>query len=261
MAKKPINVDQVQAIVKDYTTGLKGKVDVEQGKGLSTNDYDATAKGIVDSVTQNLGNKVDKVEGKGLSTKDYTEADQTKLSGIETGAQANKIEEVELNGTVFSVTGKKASGTIDVVSNSSLTETLGDYLKTDELSEYNYINQTALNNAIKDFVTSTTLSSSIADAIAALGTLFTFAAEPIITKSQMATLKSTAKKGTAYLVSDDNNHLVFFFGTDVSGTDENGFYDTGLHVDFSGYLNENSFATDEEVNQAIAAGKQAANQE
>ena len=36
-----------------------------------------------------LGNKVDKVSGKGLSTEDYTSEEKTKLSGIETGAEAN----------------------------------------------------------------------------------------------------------------------------------------------------------------------------
>lgn len=42
---------------------LDGKVDKVSGKGLSTNDYDNTAKGIVDTVTSNLANKVDKVTG------------------------------------------------------------------------------------------------------------------------------------------------------------------------------------------------------
>ena len=40
---------------------ISGKVDKETGKGLSTNDYDNTAKGIVDSVTTNLATKADKV--------------------------------------------------------------------------------------------------------------------------------------------------------------------------------------------------------
>lgn len=41
-------------------SGLADKVDKVEGKGLSTNDYDDTAKGIVDAVTTNLSTKVDK---------------------------------------------------------------------------------------------------------------------------------------------------------------------------------------------------------
>ena len=41
------------------------------------------------ATTAQLELKVDKVTGKGLSTNDYTNADATKLSGIETGAQVN----------------------------------------------------------------------------------------------------------------------------------------------------------------------------
>lgn len=40
-------------------------------------------------VTNNVSNKVDKVDGKGLSTNDYTNAEKTKLAGIESGAQRN----------------------------------------------------------------------------------------------------------------------------------------------------------------------------
>lgn len=41
---------------------------------------------------------VAKEEGKGLSTNDFTDAYETKLSGIETGAEVNAIETITLNG-------------------------------------------------------------------------------------------------------------------------------------------------------------------
>lgn len=48
--------------IKSYVTGaISGKVDKVTGKGLSTNDYDDSAKAIVDGVTAELGNKADKV--------------------------------------------------------------------------------------------------------------------------------------------------------------------------------------------------------
>ena len=79
-----------KGIVDGVTSALAGKVDKVEGKGLSTNDYDNTAKGIVDGVTTALAGKVDKVEGYGLSENDFTTTEKTKLAGI--SAEANKVE-------------------------------------------------------------------------------------------------------------------------------------------------------------------------
>lgn len=57
------NVDNTSDLNKPISTAtqtaLNGKVDTVVGKGLSTNDYDDTAKGIVDGVTSALAGKVD----------------------------------------------------------------------------------------------------------------------------------------------------------------------------------------------------------
>lgn len=45
-----------------------------------------------------LATKVDKEDGKQLSTNDYTTTEKNKLAGISSGAQANVIETVQLNG-------------------------------------------------------------------------------------------------------------------------------------------------------------------
>lgn len=58
------------------------------------------------------GKFVEKETGKGLSTNDYTTAEKTKLSGIETGAEVNVIENIEVNGVTGTVSGKTASVTI-----------------------------------------------------------------------------------------------------------------------------------------------------
>ena len=56
------NVDNTSDLNKPISTAtqtaLNGKVDTVAGKGLSTNDYDNTAKGIVDGVTTALAGKV-----------------------------------------------------------------------------------------------------------------------------------------------------------------------------------------------------------
>ena len=85
-----VALDTGKADESAVTTALEDKVDKVAGKGLSTNDYDNTAKGIVDGVTTALAGKVDKVAGKGLSTEDFTTAEKTKLAGI--SAEANKVE-------------------------------------------------------------------------------------------------------------------------------------------------------------------------
>lgn len=97
---------------------LNLKVDKEDGKGLSTNDYtteektklagieDGATKTIIDSslsststnpvenkaVNAALVTKVDKVNGKGLSTNDYTDTEKSKLAGIAEGANKTIID-------------------------------------------------------------------------------------------------------------------------------------------------------------------------
>lgn len=61
---------------------------------IATHEHDGYA--TVNYVTEQVGTKVDKVTGMGLSTNDYTDAEQTKLSGIEDGANKTIVDE-ELN--------------------------------------------------------------------------------------------------------------------------------------------------------------------
>ena len=56
--------------------------------------------------------KVDKENGKGLSSNDYTSAEKTKLSGIAEGAQVNVLEGIQKNGTTVSITNKIANITV-----------------------------------------------------------------------------------------------------------------------------------------------------
>jgi len=66
----------------------------------------AMAKYKTKEDTFNENKFVQKVAGKGLSTEDYTTAEQTKLSGVETGAQVNVIESISVNSTALTVTSK-----------------------------------------------------------------------------------------------------------------------------------------------------------
>ena len=63
----------------------------------------AIAQSKISGLTTDLSNKVDKLAGKGLSTEDYTTAEQTKLAGIETGAEVNAIEAITISGTSVTI--------------------------------------------------------------------------------------------------------------------------------------------------------------
>lgn len=54
---------------------------------------------LISKIKTALGGKVDVESGKGLSTNDYTSEEKSKLSGIASGAQANVIESIKVNGT------------------------------------------------------------------------------------------------------------------------------------------------------------------
>ena len=107
----------------DVDSKLGNKVDQDGNKVLSDNNYSNSDKAKVDAIPTNpkytdttydltpyaktadienkLGNKVDKINGKVLSTNDYTTAEKNKLSGIEVGAEKNKVNSV--NGQTGSV--------------------------------------------------------------------------------------------------------------------------------------------------------------
>lgn len=62
-----------------------------------------------------LDEKVDIVQGKGLSTNDYTDSDKQKLSGIDAGAEVNVLEGIKVNGTDAVITNKVASISVPIV--------------------------------------------------------------------------------------------------------------------------------------------------
>lgn len=67
---------------------------------------------LISKIKTALNGKVDAVSGKGLSTNDYTSAEKQKLSGIASGAQANVIESVKVNGTKLTPSSKAVDVTV-----------------------------------------------------------------------------------------------------------------------------------------------------
>lgn len=72
---------------------VKGSI-IDSDIAANANIAQSKIAGLGDS----LAGKVDVVDGKQLSTNDYTNDDKTKLNNIETGAQVNIIEHILLNG-------------------------------------------------------------------------------------------------------------------------------------------------------------------
>lgn len=75
------------------------------------------------------GKFVEKEAGKGLSTNDYTTNEKNKLGAIESGAEVNVIENIEVNGVTGTVSGKTASvtiqaGAIDTIKVNGTTQTI-----------------------------------------------------------------------------------------------------------------------------------------
>lgn len=97
-AGRTIKLDlSAYAKTADVNKSLKGKADQSTLTALETE---------VNKNTTAITGKVDKENGKGLSSNDYTDAEKSKLEGIAEGAQVNVIETVKVNGTALTLTDK-----------------------------------------------------------------------------------------------------------------------------------------------------------
>ena len=111
------NAAIAQSKINGLAEALEGKVDVEVGKGLSSNDYTTEEKtklaniedgaqtnviehillNDVEAIPHTVANVPKTVE---LSVKEFDDTSRAKLATIEENAQVNSIESISLNGTV-----------------------------------------------------------------------------------------------------------------------------------------------------------------
>lgn len=102
----------------------------DAGKTYAAKATTLEGYGITDAYTKTAANteldkKVDKETGKQLSTNDYTTAEKTKLTGIATGAEVNKIDAVKVNGIALGITDKAVN--IDLSNYATKSTTLAGY--------------------------------------------------------------------------------------------------------------------------------------
>ena len=137
--------------IQQNTTAIAGKVDKVTGKGLSTEDFTTAEKTklegietganktVVDSalsssstnpvqnkvIKESLDSKVDKVSGKDLSTNDFTNADKTKLSGIEEGATKTIVDTDLSNTSTNPVQNKAVKAALDSKADTTVMNAVG----------------------------------------------------------------------------------------------------------------------------------------
>ena len=140
LAEKKLDKDENKGLsANDYTDSdkaevakVKDKVDKVSGKGLSTNDYTNAEKAEVAKVKD----KVDKVSGKGLSTNDFTSAYKTKLDNLDTTLSA-KVDKVTGKGLSKNDFTDDYKAKLDNL-NTNISETLaGKADKTEVLTKTN----------------------------------------------------------------------------------------------------------------------------
>lgn len=136
---------------------------------------------LIGKIKTALGGKVDAVSGKGLSTNDYTNAEKSKLSGIASGAQANVIESVKVNGTKV----EPSSKAVDISVPTKVSQLTNDS---------GFQNATQVNATItgKGYQTQSQVQSLINSAVGGITS---------IRYEKVSSLPTTGSNGVIYLVS------------------------------------------------------------
>lgn len=115
-------------------------------------------KGETDSL---LNGKVSKEEGKGLSENDFTNDFKSKLEGIESGAEVNKIETIKVNNVAQTITNKAVN--VVVPTKTSDLSNDSEFITKSVSDLDNYTNNTTLQSTYQtksNLVTSVSSSST-----------------------------------------------------------------------------------------------------
>lgn len=138
----------------------------DAGKTYAAKATTLEGYGITDAYTKTAANtelnkKVDKETGKQLSTNDYTTAEKTKLTGIATGAEVNKIDAVKVNGTALGITDKAVN--IDLSNYATKSTTLAGYGITNAYTEDEVNTELGKKANSSDVYTKTEVDNSLAN--------------------------------------------------------------------------------------------------
>ena len=136
---------------------------------------------MVQKTKAELAKKVNAESGKVLSTNDYTTAEKNKLAGIASGAQANVIESVKVNGTKV----EPSSKAVDITVPTKVSQLTNDS---------GFQNATQVNATItgKGYQTQSQVQSLINSAVGNITS---------IKYEKVTNLPSTGSNGVIYLIS------------------------------------------------------------
>lgn len=171
--------------------------------------------------------KVDKEEGKGLSSNDFTDAEKDKLSGVEAGAQENVIEVVKRNGTALTVTNK----TVDVevpTATSALTNDSGyitnavsdlvnyyDKDATDELIAGEALARDGADQELQEQIDAIVASSDVVDIVGTYAELQNYDTSKLHDNDIIKVLTdSTHDDATTYYRWDDDTDTFSYIGSE-----------------------------------------------
>lgn len=108
-AAKKYAEEKVAAIPAAVVYKGDGTTITQSGEGPIVFSVGTIPTEKVTGLDASLANKVDKEDGKGLSTNDFDTAAKSKLAGIEAGAQVNKIESIKINNAAVAILEKVVS--------------------------------------------------------------------------------------------------------------------------------------------------------
>lgn len=136
---------------------------------------------LVQKTKTELAKKVNAESGKVLSTNDYTTAEKNKLAGIASGAQANVIESVKVNGTKV----EPSSKAVDITVPTKVSQLTNDS---------GFQNATQVNATItgKGYQTQSQVQSLINSAVGNITS---------IKYEKVTSLPATGSNGVIYLVA------------------------------------------------------------
>lgn len=190
---------------------------------------------LVQKTKAELAKKVNAESGKVLSTNDYTTAEKNKLAGIASGAQANVIESVKVNGTKV----EPSSKAVDITVPTKVSQLTNDS---------GFQNATQVNATItgKGYQTQSQVQSLINSAVG------NFAS---IKYEKVTNLPSTGSNGVIYLISHSHGtqdiYDEYIWISDTKAFEKIGNTD----IDLSAYVKSSELVaiTTEELNAMWSA--------
>lgn len=223
--------DYCNTLVIDKETGNQYLFDADGVWTLISTDKEgivteavAQANAYTDDVAEG---KVDKEEGKGLSENDFTDEDKDKLDSVEAGAQENAIEVVKRNGVALPVVDKTVDVTVPTAT-SALTNDSGyitnaadnlvnyyDKDETDTIVETEALTRDAADQDLQEQIDAIVASSDVVDIVGTYAELQNYDTSKLHDNDIIKVLTDeTRDDATTYYRWDDDTDTFTYIGSE-----------------------------------------------